>query len=333
MDGLREQMHQAGYGDIFFDEYYIPLLEELNRGPLPASISSFDDLHRHSSWIGGIAGYIASTLFRGEEIVQACMQKSGSIRRALDVGCGFGGTLVALGRRGVDATGIELDDGRVRGSRTLLRDRGQDGQVISMNIYDKAFRDLEPFDLIITENVIEHVDNPNLFTETLSSKLAPNGVMYIEFPNFRSISGVIADSHFGLPLVTLLPRLQAINAVRSRFGQEAGYDVGEYHSLGFVVNKLKNSGIEIVSAGPHGRACRSLEEFDRLLPDVIRHASDLSAIYPNIQEHEGHFLHDRVWSYIASAAQARSTYVNSNNIGPINDFLADAFVIYARRPS
>lgn len=332
MKDIRLEMLEFGYGDIFLDEYFIPSLDELNGTPLSRPIPPLEELKSQNPWLGGIAGYVASTIFRGEEILHACSQQQKPIRRALDVGCGFGGTLVAMGRRGISATGIELDDNRARASRALLRDQGIEGSVLSMDIYDSGFAELEPFDLIISENVIEHVDDPNMFLQRLSEKLAPGGIMYLEFPNMHAIGSVLADAHFSLPLVTLLPRLQAINAVRSKFGQDAGYDVGEYHPRSFYVNKLKSLGLDILSVRPHHRTVKTLGEFDNMLSEVIKHASDTKNLYPKIEEHERHLLLKRTWSYISDAANARSASVANNEVDNINDYLSGAYIVFASRP-
>jgi 2-polyprenyl-3-methyl-5-hydroxy-6-metoxy-1,4-benzoquinol methylase len=115
------------------------------------------------------------------QILKAC---SGTPRRYLDVGCGDGRYLEALGRAGVPRDGLyglELDQDIVDG----LRQRGLQAyrqRVETCDVFDN-----ETFDLITMFHVIEHVDSPRSVTDRLAGWLKPGGVLALETPNLDSL--------------------------------------------------------------------------------------------------------------------------------------------------
>jgi SAM-dependent methyltransferase len=62
------------------------------------------------------------------------------------------------------------------------------------------------FDLIIIQDVIEHLDDLTSFLIEIRRVLKHNGVIYLSTPNRDSIFNIINDPHFGLPIVSLLKR-------------------------------------------------------------------------------------------------------------------------------
>ncbi len=62
------------------------------------------------------------------------------------------------------------------------------------------------FDLIIIQDVIEHLSDINSFFVEIKRVLKINGFIYLSTPNKYSILNFIADPHFGLPIVSVLKR-------------------------------------------------------------------------------------------------------------------------------
>jgi len=62
------------------------------------------------------------------------------------------------------------------------------------------------FDLIIIQDVIEHLTDVNDFYTEVRRVLKSNGTIYLSTPNKYSIFNFIADPHFGLPIVSVLNR-------------------------------------------------------------------------------------------------------------------------------
>ncbi len=64
----------------------------------------------------------------------------------------------------------------------------------------------QSFDLIIIQDVIEHLTKATDFYSEVKRVLKNNGTIYLSTPNKYSIFNIIADPHFGLPFLSLLKR-------------------------------------------------------------------------------------------------------------------------------
>lgn len=62
------------------------------------------------------------------------------------------------------------------------------------------------FDLIIIQDVIEHLPDIDSFIAEVKRVLRSNGFIYLSTPNKYSIFNFIADPHFGIPVVSILKR-------------------------------------------------------------------------------------------------------------------------------
>lgn len=98
----------------------------------------------------------------------------------LDVGCGNGLSLLEAEALGARAFGIEADP-NVRPIADALNLRIHFG-----NLHDEPFPG-ERFDLIIMNQVIEHVPEPDEALEIMRRRLAPGGRIVLVFPNQESL--------------------------------------------------------------------------------------------------------------------------------------------------
>lgn len=62
------------------------------------------------------------------------------------------------------------------------------------------------FDIVILQDVLEHVPDPRLILQQICRALAPGGMIYISTPNRFSCINAVSDPHWSLPVVSLLPR-------------------------------------------------------------------------------------------------------------------------------
>ncbi len=62
------------------------------------------------------------------------------------------------------------------------------------------------FDLIILQDVLEHIINKDLLVKELSRVLKDSGLIYISTPNKYSLLNIISDPHWGIPLLSLFKR-------------------------------------------------------------------------------------------------------------------------------
>ncbi len=118
----------------------------------------------------------------------------------LDLGSGEGGTS-ALFAENNNVISYDL---------SLLRlKRQQDFSINYPLINGRAeilpFRN-SSFDMIILQDVIEHIEQPGLFIQEVSRILRQNGSVYLSTPNRKSIFNLVSDPHWGIPLLALFKR-------------------------------------------------------------------------------------------------------------------------------
>ena len=98
----------------------------------------------------------------------------------LDVGCGSGTSLLEANALGAMAFGIEADP-NVKPIAAALGLTMHFG-----NLQDKPFPE-QAFDLIVMNQVIEHLPDPDLALQMLRERLTLNGRMVLVFPNTASL--------------------------------------------------------------------------------------------------------------------------------------------------
>ena len=120
--------------------------------------------------------------------------------KILDIGSGEGGTSEVLFR---DNIVISIDMNKIK----LLR---QQNSFSNFNLICGSSSSL-PFknnslDLIILQDVLEHLDSREKLINNIYNLLNDNGMIYLSTPNKFSVINIIADPHWGVPLVSLLKR-------------------------------------------------------------------------------------------------------------------------------
>ena len=120
--------------------------------------------------------------------------------KILDIGSGEGGTSSVLSEDNI-VTSFDLN--KIR----LLR---QQNSFSNFNLLCGSSSSL-PFknnslDLIILQDVIEHLDNREELIDNIYNLLNDNGMIYLSTPNKLSVINIIADPHWGVPFVSLLKR-------------------------------------------------------------------------------------------------------------------------------
>ncbi|HEX3519427.1 MAG TPA: methyltransferase domain-containing protein [Solirubrobacteraceae bacterium] len=98
--------------------------------------------------------------------------------RILDAGCGSGRNMVELARHG-SVTGIELSETSV----ALARDRGA-GEVVAGSILEMPFAE-DSFDLAVSLDVIEHLEDDLAALRELRRVVAPGGSLLVTVPAYQ----------------------------------------------------------------------------------------------------------------------------------------------------
>ena len=120
----------------------------------------------------------------------------------LDFGCGVGDIVQAARHRGLNAFGVEKfyggsnikDTGRERGllGKTVF-EIADDGRIP----FDDAF-----FDLVVSNQVFEHVEDLETVLTEIARVLKPGGHLFCSFPS----KGILREVHCDIPTVHWLPK-------------------------------------------------------------------------------------------------------------------------------
>ena len=118
----------------------------------------------------------------------------------LDLGSGQGGTAKILSENN-KVISLDLNIVRLR-LQEDFKDNIQRVNGDALIVPLKA----DSFDLIILQDVIEHVNDPQSLIISLYNLLKKNGILYLSTPNRLSVFNVISDPHWGLPLLSIFSR-------------------------------------------------------------------------------------------------------------------------------
>lgn len=136
----------------------------------------------------------------------------GTVREAtiLDIGCGEGGSAFALAQCGARVIAVDFHPQRVRKLALKIK-TAPNVTVLQGDAQSLPFA--KPvFDWILLQDVIEHLPNPEPTVRQMAAVLKPGGRIYLSTPNRWSPLNFIADPHWNLPVVSVLPR-QAVKRV------------------------------------------------------------------------------------------------------------------------
>ena len=121
----------------------------------------------------------AITTIRINEVLDG-FEKFRKTNNMLDVGCGPGLFLIEAQKRGWKVYGTEFTDNQL----AYLNDKGIN--TFKGKLTNDSFED-EQFDVIISSEVIEHINNPVEEMQQFYRLLRKGGLVYITTPNFNAI--------------------------------------------------------------------------------------------------------------------------------------------------
>ena len=189
-------------------------------------------------------------------------------RKVLDVGCAYGGFLVAAREAGASrVVGVDLDSKLIDLARLQLADHHVSGELAIEDITSDGVADRwGTFDIVLCNDVIEHVVDPLRCARNLASVMRRGSRVFLEIPNGSAVDFMRRDGHYGLFGLTLLGRSEAERWWRLHFHDV--YGVEHYAPLSYYLGIFSTAGISLrlltSVESPEKRMTEIGESFDLL---------------------------------------------------------------------
>ncbi|MEO8194455.1 MAG: class I SAM-dependent methyltransferase [Gemmatimonadales bacterium] len=163
----------------------------------------------------------------------------------LDVGCGDAGALIAFAEKGARCAGIECFDASLARGRIRAADHGVEVDLRKGVAESIPFPDAS-FDLVMLDNVLEHVGDRPLTLREVKRVLKPGGLLYMVTPKPFSLYSLWNDPHYDLAGLVLMPRRMQIWYFETiRGGGSGTYDVGVIPTRWRIRKLLADAGFRI----------------------------------------------------------------------------------------
>lgn len=162
--------------------------------------------------------------------------------RVLDVGCGDAGVLIAFAEAGARVSGVEpyvqsVERGRVRAAEHGVEADIREGIAEALPYPDASF------DVVLLDNVLEHVQDRERTLSEVHRVLRPAGILYLVTPKPFALYSLWSDPHYSMAGLVLLPRpLQVWYFERVRRGGKGNYGVGVIPTRNGVLRLLRRHG-------------------------------------------------------------------------------------------
>ena len=94
----------------------------------------------------------------------------------LDIGCGGGLISEPMARMGATVTGIDATEKNIKIAQLHAKKNNLD--ILYLNKAPEQMREVEKFDIILNLEIVEHVDNVDLYIDSCYQLLKKNGLMF-----------------------------------------------------------------------------------------------------------------------------------------------------------
>ena len=148
--------------------------------------------------------------------------------KILEVGAGFGLASICLAMMGFDVVALEpgglgFEQNR-SASMAFARSCAVQINHVEVSAEIADFGTLGKFDLVVSNNVLEHIPDVDKALTNLYNAISPMGVMIHSCPNYT----FPFEPHFGIPLLPFMPRLTGL------FLPKSVKTSGLWNSLNFI---------------------------------------------------------------------------------------------------
>lgn len=173
-------------------------------------------------------------------------------RTILDFGCGDGEQVVALALRGARrVVGVDTNPRVLVNARKLASEHGVTDRVEFMEVLPAERQGT--FDLVVSQNSMEHIPEPERLFTLMQDALAPGGALLVTFgPPWYAPYGSHAQYFTKVPWVNLLFSERTVLAVRSRFRSDGAT---RYEDIEGGLNRMSVARFEriVARSGMHVR--------------------------------------------------------------------------------
>ncbi len=161
-------------------------------------------------------------------------------KRVLDIGCGWGGNVVAAAQMGAVSTGCDIDAEVLEVARLRGRVSGVSLELIESPAEKLAFADNE-FDYVQSVCVLEHVDHVERAVFEMVRVLKPGGIGFVHAPNYW----LPVEPHYKILFPPKCPRLLAKAYLRLLARPCKFIDTVNYVDAGMLRGFLEGFGVAV----------------------------------------------------------------------------------------
>lgn len=168
-------------------------------------------------------------------------------KRVLDVGCAYAGFLIAAAEAGArEVVGIDVDPELLDLAHLLLADHAVAARLEQADLIDPSLpKHIGQFDIVLCNDVLEHVKELEQAAMNLERLLIPGGRIFLEIPNGQAVQYIDSDGHYKLPGITLLDHKDAERWFRAFFQDSYPYRTYFYAPVEYYLALFSRVGIQV----------------------------------------------------------------------------------------
>jgi 2-polyprenyl-3-methyl-5-hydroxy-6-metoxy-1,4-benzoquinol methylase len=214
--------------------------------------------------------YAMNSNHRGRKLVDRvdgiCRAEPGS--RFLDIGCAYGGSVVAFHRAGYESVGVEISTQFFRLGRTNIEESAPGSSILCADFLELDLEAIGTFDIVSCTDVIEHVAEPKRLIERIAAVMRDGALAVLRIPNRQALQNVLADIHhlrFGIQLL----QHHEVKAAHAVDFPDHPYTIGEFYPLDWYLRLFEANGLQATVAKTEpqflGKIDEQLPRFDEAL--------------------------------------------------------------------
>lgn len=189
VDAMYVESHTDPIEEKKYDIYLCPVCEVEFSNPMKNPGSEW--YRKFNECWGGSTGNTLLTSYRTNFLARLCRMRGESEQpKLLDIGCGYGDFLLAAKKVGYEVTGVDFDQEKVE-----IAHRKVGYAHVRTEKFEEFYNEnrKEEFDVITFFQVLEHVEDPNIFLEMVRDMLKPAGYIILDVPNAQRILKISSD--------------------------------------------------------------------------------------------------------------------------------------------